>query len=269
MFTKKFIGLLAASTLALFAWSGSAFATPITVYGVTWDRANPIDLTVQSINLRETAISNVGDTLTGYGQIGSINGDNNFCSGCDLTFTFSYTVQSINGSDVIFNNGSFDFYVSSPGSYNVLDPTTAAAGTPWVTLGGHTYFNPTYGDFGQLFATVSGTVSNPTLGSGGTGLLDVTGGAAAKYLDSNTVADGLGGFADFSLASSFQFFPASTCGAVSTDLTSLCAYPITGNGTLVGRTNVPEPAGIGLLGLGLGFLALAMRRRRKESDTHA
>lgn len=269
MFTKKFIGLLATSALALFAWSGSALASPITVYGVTWDRANPIDLTVQSINLRETSIGSVGDTLTGYGQIGSINGNNDFCSGCDLTFTFSYQVQSISGSSVIFNNGMFNFYVSSAGSYSVLDPTTASMGTPWVTLAGHTYFNPTYGSFGQLFATVSGTVADPTLGSGGTGLLDVTGGAAAKYWDSNTVSDGLGGFADFSLASSFQYFPANTCGSVSSDPTSLCHYPITGNGSLVGRTNVPEPAGIGLLGLGLGFLGLAMHRRRKESNTRA
>ena len=87
------------------------------------------------------------------------------------------------------------------------------------------------------------------------------------FLDSNSVDDGIGGFADFNLSSSFSFFPASTCPTVTTNLDDICAYPIQGNGSLVGRTvTVPEPGEVGLLGLGLGVLGFFMWRRRKETD---
>ncbi|WP_329743181.1 PEP-CTERM sorting domain-containing protein [Dyella sp. A6] len=266
---KKYKGWLTACALALFAWSGSSFASPVTVDGVTWNTSNPLDLTIQSINLRESSVSKVGDTLTGYGQIGSINGNNNFCSNCDLTFTFSYTVHSISGNAIVFDGGSFQFYVSSPGGYNVLDPSTAMNGTEWLTLSGHSFYNPSFGSTGDLFATVTGTVADPLSGSNGYGLLDASGGAASPYLNTNSISDGHGGFADFSLNSSFQYFPAGGCTSVSTDPNSLCYYPIEGNGSLVGKSSVPEPAGAGMLGLGLGFLAFAMRRRRKESSTQA
>src|SRR3546814_20730533 len=64
---------------------------------------SPFDLTVQSLNLRENSFAAVGDILMGYGQIGSINGSNSFCTGCDLTFTFTYTVHSIIGNQVVFD----------------------------------------------------------------------------------------------------------------------------------------------------------------------
>ncbi|CAM5449449.1 PEP-CTERM sorting domain-containing protein [Rhodanobacter lindaniclasticus] len=265
---NKTIGVALACALALGAWSGSALAAPINVGGVHWNSSSPFDLTIQSLNLRETPVSAVNDVLTGYGQIGSINGNNSFCTGCDLTFTFTYTVKSINGLQVVFDNGSFQFYTQASGSFDFGNPSSVG-GTPWVTLGGHTapqfgYVDPN----GQLYATVAGSISQPGINSGGFGFLDVTGGAAAPYLDSNTVDDGNGGWADFNLVSSFSFFPASTCPTVTTNLGNICSYPIQGNGSLTGRT-VPEPGAIGMLGLGLGFLGLALRRRRKESDDRA
>lgn len=268
MLMKKSIGVALAAALALGAWSGSTLATPISVGGVHWDSSSPFDLTIQSLNLRESSISGVGDVLTGYGQIGSINGSNSFCSGCDLTFTFQYTVSNITGNQVVFNNGSFQFFVSTPGSFNFGVPTSASLGTPWVTLGGHTAPFSGFGAVGQLYATVNGPISAPANGSGGLGLLDVTGGAAAAYLNSNSVNDGIGGFADFNLASSFLNFPATTCASVSSDPTSLCHYPIEGNGSLTGRSTlpVPEPGAIGLLGLGLAFLGLFTWRRNKEAE---
>ena len=264
MLTKKSIGIAFVAALALGA-SGMASATMINVDGVHWDSSSPFDLTVQSLNLRETSVQKVGDVLYGYGQIGSINGDNNFCTGCDLTFTFTYTVSSTTGNQVVFNMGSFQFYTQAAGSFNFGDPTSVG-GTPWLTLMGHTAPFVGYADpNGQLYATVSGTVSNPLLGSSGQGLVDATGGPAKQFVNSNSVADGIGGWADFSLSSSFQFFPASTCKSVSTDLDSVCAYPIEGNGSLIGKT-VPEPGEIGLLGLGLGVLGLMIRRRRRKDE---
>lgn len=269
MFTKKSLGVALVAALALGA-SGVASATMINVDGVHWDSSSPFDLTIQSLNLRETSVSGVGDVLHGYGQIGSINGNNSFCSGCDLTFTFQYTVANITGNQVAFNNGSFQFYVQPAGTFSFGNPGSVG-GTPWVTMSGHTAPNTAFVyPAGQLYALVNGTVSNPTSGSTGTGLVDVTGGPAAVYLNSNSVPDGIGGFADFSLSSSFQFFPAKGCGAPTTNLDNICSYPIEGNGSLVGRTaTVPEPGEIGLLGLGLGFLGFLIQRRRKQADRKA
>lgn len=267
MLKKKTIGAAVACALALGAWSGAALATPINVNGVYWDSSSQFDLTIQSLNLRETAVSAPGDVLYGYGQIGSINLNNNFCSGCDLTFKFQYTVApgGISGNQVVFDSGVFQFYTQAAGSYDAGDPTSVG-GMDWVTLTGHTSLNGSTGAMGELFATVNGTAGNPQFGSNGFGLLDATGGPAAFWLDSNSNADGLGGFADFFLTSSFSTFPSSACTTVTTDLGDICSYPIQGNGSLVGKTAVPEPGTIGMLGLGLGFLGLALRRRRKESN---
>lgn len=271
MLKNKKIGIAAACALALAAWTGSTLATPVNVNGVYWDTSSPFDLTIQSLNLRETSVSAPGDILTGYGQIGSINGNNSFCTGCDLTFTFTYTLKSATATQAIFDTGSFQFYTQAAGTFSFGDPTSVG-GTPWVTLMGHTAPRAGFADpTGQLYSNFGGTISQPTSNSSGNGFVDVTGGVAAPYLNSNTVADGIGGFADFNLASSFSFFPASTCATVTTNLDDICAYPIQGNGSLIGRSTipVPEPGAVGLLGLGLAFLGLFAWRRRKESDERA
>lgn len=280
MLTKKSIGIALAAALAL-GVTGVASATVVNVDGVSWDTASPFDLTINALNLRETTVSGVGQTLYGYGQIGSINGNNNFCSGCDLTFTFTYTVKALGTSgsgnpQAVFMGGIAQFYVSPAGTYNEANPTTASMGTPWLTLTGHTGsvtgFSTT-SSTGTLFSNINGTVTNPTKGSNGIGFLDATGGPAMMYVDSHSQADGLGGFADFTLNSSFLYAPAATpCAATTTNLDFLCAYPINGTANLNGKSvmrSVPEPAGIGMLGLGLGFLGLLIRRRRKEAGKKA
>lgn len=266
MLKKKSIGSAVVCALALAA-SGAAFATPVNVDGVMWDTSGGTALTIQALNFRESSVSNVGDVLTGYGQIGAINGNTSFCSGCDLTFTFQYTVSNINTSgtnpQVVFDNGSVNFFVDAANSFKVTDPTTASAGTPWLSLAGHTapYSGFTApGQLGQLYSTIVGPISAPQNGSSGFGLLDVMGGPAAPWVNTNAQFDG----ADFSLNSSFQNVPEGIC----SDGT---CYPILGQGGLVGATAtaVPEPGELGLLGLGLGFLGFFIWRRRKEADGHA
>ena len=272
MSMKKSFGIAFVTALALGA-SGAALANPITVGGVTWDPNSPLDLNIQALNLRETAVTGVGDVLHGYGQIGSINGNNSFCSGCDLTFTFTYTVQDLGpgGSgnlQAIFTNGSINFFVSNPGTYVVTNPTTAGLGTSWLTLTGHTGMLSGFTGTGQLFSNINGTAADPTSGSNGYGYLDATGGPAASYMQTHKIDDGMGGFADFSINSSFLTQIFKGCGKVpSTNLDNMCAYPISGTALQIGQTvKVPEPGEIGLLGLGLGALALMIRRRRKEIE---
>lgn len=273
MFIKKSIGAALACALALGAWSGAALSTPVTVGGITWDPADGSDLTIQALNFRETSVGAVGDTLTGYGEIGSINGalSSAFCSGCSLNFIFQYTVSDIAGTVtnplVTFTNGSINFWVDPTKSFKVSDPTTAGIGTPWLTLTGHTAPFTGFTALGQLYANINGAVSAPGALSGGFGLLDAAGGPAAFLMDTNTQPDG----ADFSLSSAFSTKVFGTCGLPpSGGLTSVCDYPIVGAGTLTGKTlAVPEPGAIGLLGLGLAFLGLFTWRRSKESDGRA
>ncbi len=270
MMKKKNIGIALACALAFGAFSSSALATPINVNGVHWDSSSGFDLTIQSLNLRESSVSAPSDVLYGYGQIGSINLKNNFCSGCDLTFKFTYTVNSITGNQVVFNNGSFQFYTQAAGSYDAGDPTSVG-GVDWVTLIGHASKNASTGATGDLFATVVGTAGDPGFGSSGFGLLDATSGPAAFWLHSGTNKDGFGGFGDFYLASSFSTFADSSCTTVTTDLGNICSYPIQGNGSLVGKSvvSVPEPGPAGILGVGLAVIGLLLGRRRKESEGRA
>ncbi|HET8554918.1 MAG TPA: PEP-CTERM sorting domain-containing protein [Rhodanobacteraceae bacterium] len=263
MLMKKSLGVALACALALGAWSGTTLADPVNVGGVVYDADSPLDLTIQALNFRETSVDSVGDVLMGYGQIGSINGadPSEFCPGCDLTFTFQYTVSSIDNSgenpQVVFDPGMINFYVDDTQSFDVTDPSTAGMGDLWLSLAGHTAPYTGFTSTGQLYSTILGPVGNPESGSSGFGLLDVTGGLAAPWIDTNAQIDG----ADLELDSSFQYNPSGICA------NDIC-YPISGTGQLIGQTAVavPEPGEAGLLGLGLALLGFFAWRHRKEAE---
>lgn len=277
MWKKRTIGAALACALAMGAWSGAALATPVSVGGISWDTASPFDLRFDTLNLNESQVAAPGEVLTGYGQVGSINQNSNFCSNCNLTFQFTYTVTSLgpNGTgalQAIFDLGTINFFVSSPGTYDAANPDSAGWGTSWLTLSGHTGARTGFAGTGELFSNINGPdASQPAAGSTGFGYLDATGGMAAAYFQTHTEDDGLGGKADFSFNSSFQYALANGCSGVSPNPADICHYPIGGTANLFGKSTVPvpEPSAIGLLGLGLGVLGLFAWRRRKETDERA
>lgn len=267
MFTKKSIAIALGAALA-FGASGAALAAPINVGGVLLDPTQTFNPVIQAIDLRETSVSNSSPMLDGYGVIASLNGvspitGGDFCPGCNLTFTFSYTLETPqSGNQAVFDKGVANLYVIPAGTFNVNDPASAIGTTPWLSLKGHTLAASGFSQVGQLYATIFGTLSQPTAGSSGFGYFDVTGGVAAKYFNTNSEPGG----SDFSLASSFQI-PSPTF----PNCTVTTGYPICGTANMSGlmMTPVPEPGEIGLMGLGLGVLGLFFWRRRKDGKADA
>lgn len=242
-------------TISAALFAGQAQAAFINVGGVVWDPNGFFDFTTNDTMI-ESVTNTVGGVLNGYAKITTLNGETNqnaFCPGCEITYTFTGFTLATNGPKFEWTGGTVNVYVDNTPNYNSLLASSAADGTLWLSLAGHTFTDGTY----------TGTlISDPTpAGAGivgsGKGQLDVTGGLAATVFDTNTIGDALGGFADFLFTSSFQLSP-NGC-FLSDDRNTYCMF---GSNDLQGDSVVPEPGSLALAGLGL--LGLVATRRRKE-----
>jgi len=281
---------LLTSLAAVAAIGMSAPASAVVVGGIDFG-AMGTAFNLNTATLAETFVNGVGQELRGYGYVTSVNGDTTYCadgtSNCALYFYFyGYTVSSFGGGKVQFTGGTVDMYYGNAPAMNFLtqnsnDNVAAITSlTKWTRFNGHTFADPL---FGGVNATQtlngSGTLTGASLSQSGAGLLDSnlsgTFGMAsvANYMNGNSEADGLGGFADILLTSSTSnsilnpFDASSTladsCKTASQQVGDWC---LQGTLNTRGATNyTPEPAALSLVGLSLLAMGATARRRRKAA----
>jgi hypothetical protein len=240
-FKKLSVALAAAAVMGV----GSANAAIVSVGGVSWDTAAIFNFS-SSGTLLENVVTTAGGVLSGVGRITNINGDSNFCLSCELTFVFTgYTLDAafLPNPNFSFSDGTFEFFVSAVNS-NFATGTGFGDGTPWLSLKG---VNTNGGNAGSLV----GNITNFAQFSGqGNGFLDVVGGMAAPFLNTNSKGNGR----DFFYTSSFQPINGGPVAGVLTHV---------GTADISGSSQVPEPGVLALLGLGLAGIGFARRNKKQ------
>jgi hypothetical protein len=272
-----FAGALGVALMA----ATSAFASPITVGGVTFGLGSNL----KSTTIWENIVAGGGGaTLSGIGRVDTIdapdcgglcwsNGNNN----TSLLFTFQYTLlapgiipDGFGGFRAFFGAGSAHFYTHNPASAALFNGATLTAalnsvtvgGTPRLDLIGHLNENAAFVPGAQLSSQYNLDANGiPTGQGGGYFDVDLSGtGAANAYWNTNTfhVLSGIvdEGFADVRIHSSFG---ADKSGA------NHAFFPLSGVADLSDSSKtIPEPGSLLLLGSGLLGLA-GLRRKRKRA----
>ena len=228
---------------------------------------------LETTTIAETIVTGNNQTFIGYGQVNTVNGNLQYTTpGQSLYFVFSgYQSQNFSASHVDFTGGTVQVYLGP--TLNLLtqsSPTNVATiqgYTPWLTLAGHA-------DGTGFTLQTNGQLTGSTISFTGAGLLDVVGGLpdVVAALNSNTIADGVGGFADIAMTTSgnnrvlnSHDVAAGLTTGCKTNQATVGSWCIAGSADLRGDlTVVPEPASLALVGLSLLGVGVASQRKRKS-----
>jgi hypothetical protein len=274
MFKMNNLGrtLLAGATLITsFGFSGQASA--LVIGGINVGTTGSVSL--QDVSA-ETVVTQAGNTLLGVGHITAVNNGFNFAAaGLELNFVYSANVAFDNGSTIIFDTGSLNFFVNTSGTYNIGSFASMAAaqaavqgGTDWLDLVTTTVdtiapYNvalaPTTGGFFGTGTNLGG--SNPNGSGVGYMSVDNTGtGLANGYFDTDSLT--------FNGTTPYDFLFTSTF-SVPVDANNNPTNPAWGivqdASTFTGTYSVPEPGTLALMGLGCLVTVIGYRRRKPQA----
>jgi len=259
---KKMIRTMAVG-FALFSASSIALAVDIGGLNV------PAGPTFTVGQIYENVPTGIGDTLSGYGKVDSINSTavGSLCPNCELTFQFGgYVVSAVSPTEIRFSGGFIKYYLGFGADNDFTtqnaggsagDLAEATNGTLFLSLKGHAVDAA-----GNTFIGTGANIGTLVPTGFGTGLLDVdtsAGGIANTFFDTNSIVALFGGPADFELGQSFSglhpVYPGECPGGPA------C---VNGSVDTTGTVVVPEPAAYALVLAGLGLLGFVPGRRKRK-----
>jgi len=254
--------LAAAAVLAM-----SSFATqasPITVGGVTWDPEAPafmgLDFTADTAQSFFQVFNSSTNALTGYGRIASVQGNQNYCLGCELLFKFTATANSVvnNGNPTtselpnnkIFageNRTEFDTYkfTFDPTTVNIFVATSGTFNNTLASVGGASWLNLTLSDLEawSVFKDADTAKSLPIYGASSGKLTAINDNALASY----------------------NFYNAAGNGNGTVDATFGARQSAATANLIIATDTISSPSSLAALGLGLIGLAGVARRKVKSN----
>ena len=250
-------------------WPAMASAIPTTtVDGITFDTSGSVIKTGPAYLSTNTGNFNPGDVLQAIGKITSIadntssvitwqSGDN----GRELDFVASgFVVDTVTilGTNrfLTFTGGTINFYSNVDGALNVSAGPAAALAS---IASGLNFLTTTATTVDSAGTTASST--NSTIGQkngNGNGYIDVTGGDAAQWFNTNTFLNGFGPNSDMNWFISFAVRSTTPAGFVSD-----------GGVTVLGLSdeqNLPESSTLSLFVIA-GLAMMAFRKKRGHKET--